>query len=606
MSFQTLRRRLIPPHSRRETFLRALVKRLRMVHQSRVADSYQSWAFAHQKTNEELAEQRWKAESFSYKPRFSIVIPVYNPPSKVLAETIRSILAQSYSFWELCIADGGSSRAGIREVLEELSWSDRRIRVKYLNENLGISGNTNAALKLATGDFILFMDHDDLLAPEALFEIASYLQQNQADLIYFDEDKVDETGKKRRDPLFKPDWSPEMLLSANTLTHPVIRRSLLDKVGVFNSEFDGTQDWDLVLRISEVTDKIAHIPQILYHWRQIAGSTAGEFNAKAYVFERQTRAVREHLERAGIERPQAIFLRPGVLRVTWPLPEITISIIIPTKDNPTILRKCLSSLLEKTRYPAYEVLLVDNGSRDPATLDYYRELETDKRVRIILYERPFNYSTANNLGASHATGAYLLFLNNDIEVLDPDWLEELVRWAVYPGVGAVGPKLIYPDGSIQHAGVVVGLCGHADHIFAHAPDGYGGIFGSVDWYRNYLALTGACLMLSHHLFDEVGGFDEGYSLVYNDIDLCLRLIQAGYRNVYTPFARLIHHEGGTRGRSMPYADMQRAYTRFHELIIGGDPYYNPNLSYGSQIPLLRPSEEESRLERVERLMGAYR
>jgi len=333
------------------------------------------------------------------------------------------------------------------------------------------------------------------------------------------------------------------------------------------------------------------------------GSTAATYEAKPYVFDNQLRIVAEHLQRQGIARAKTRFASPGVLQVSWPTQNSRVSIIIPTKEKIALLRPCLDSLLQLTAYEHYEVILVDNGSQQAETLAYYAELRDDPRVRILDYAEPFNYSAANNFGAAQASGDLLLFLNNDIEILHPDWLEELVRWAERPDIGVVGTKLLYPNGRIQHAGVIIGMEGHASHVFWGVQEQYSGPFGSSDWYRDYMAITGACMMMRRTLFEEVGRFDEEYTLAFSDIELCLRAIKAGYRNVYTPFARLRHHEGGSRGHHIPVDDMLRAYDHIYTLVTQGDPFFNQNLSYISRVPQLRRVDEQTREARLRHLCG---
>ncbi|HEX9414175.1 MAG TPA: glycosyltransferase family 2 protein [Ktedonobacterales bacterium] len=550
----------------------------------------------------ELAQQR--AWTSSARPLISVVTPVYNTPLPILRATIESVISQTYAHWELCLVDGASTLPGVGELLTEVAAAEPRIRIKTLDHNRGIAGNTTEAVRMATGEYALFLDHDDTLAPNALFEVArAILDDPQVDIIYFDEDKLTADGRRRLDPFFKPDWSPEMLLSANYLMHAVLRRDVFAQVGGFDPAAEGTQDWDLMLRCTERTQAIRHIPKVLYHWRMMPGSTAAEFTAKPYVFENQLRCVANHLQRQGVREAQASFPRLGVLRVSWPTRHPQVSIIIPTKDNVKLVRPCLDSIRTRTSYHQFEIILVDTGSRDRDTLAYYDELAGDERVRIVQYTKPFNYSAANNFGAQHATGDLVLFLNNDIEVLEPDWLEELVRWAERPEIGIVGAKLLYPSGLIQHAGVVIGMEGHASHIFWGSREDTGGIFGSVEWYRNYLAVTGACMIMRRQVFDEIGGFDEDYQLVFSDVEICLRAVEKGYRNVYCPFARLTHHEGGSRGQRMPPADLVRGYGHMRRLVEAGDPSFNPNLSYASRIPVLARKAEERRLDRLSRMSG---
>jgi GT2 family glycosyltransferase/2-polyprenyl-3-methyl-5-hydroxy-6-metoxy-1,4-benzoquinol methylase len=564
--------------------------------------SYQAWIAENEPSPSELAAQRLRSPQLPYRPLISIVTPVYNPPPPILLATLESVANQTYDNWELCVVDGASDTTEVRDILTDNARKDRRVRVKCLDHNLGIAGNSNEALRLATGEFVALLDHDDLLAPNALFEIASALNENpSADIMYFDEDKLTPDGTERLEPFFKPDWSPELLLSANYMAHCVIRRRLLDGVGGFHTTTDGAQDWDLVLRCTERTQAILHIPKVLYHWRQVAGSTAGNYSAKPYVFDNQLRCVENHLRRQGIPEVTASFSSPGVLRVVWPARGLKVSVIIPTKDKLELLRRCLTSLLEKTQYPGFEVVLVDTGSCEAQTRNYYASLATEPRIRIIDHPGTFNYSAANNLGARHATGDLLLFLNNDIEILEPNWLEEMARWAERPEVGAVGAKLLYPDGRIQHAGVVLGMEGHASHVFWGAREQQSGPFGSVDWYRNYTAITGACMMMRRDVFDAVGGFDEGYQMVFSDVELCLRIVNKGYRIVYTPFARLRHYEGGSRGQHIPDHDILKGYEHTKEIVEAGDRFFNPNLSYSVRMPTLAWRGEETRADRLRRI-----
>jgi GT2 family glycosyltransferase/SAM-dependent methyltransferase len=570
------------------------------------AASYLAWLEENEPAPAELDRQRQTWQTLTYQPLISVVTPVYNPPPAILRETIESVFAQTYSHWELCLADGQSDRPGVRELLAEYAEKDRRVHVKHLEANQGISANSNAALAMASGEFVMLLDHDDLLAPNHMYEVAAALNRRpEADLLYYDEDKVSEDGRVRSEPLFKPQqWSPEQLLSANYLMHSVIRRALIVQVGGFDPSTDGTQDWDLLLRCVEHTDRIQHIPRVLYHWRQMAGSASADYNAKAWVFEVQTRVVADHLRRRGLDQARAFFAAPGFLRAAWPIRGGRVSIIIPTRDNTQYLRRCLKSILQFTTYPDYEIILVDNDSKAPDTLKYYRQLAAEPRVRIVPLGSSFNYSAANNLGARHAAGEFLLFLNNDVEALESDWLEELVRWAERPEVGAVGAKLLYPDGMVQHAGVVIGMEGHSSHIFWGAAERYSGPFGSVDWYRNYSAVTGACMLMRREVFERAGGFDEGYRLVFSDVEICLRIEALGYRNVYTPFARLRHHEGRSRAQFIPPEDIRRGYAHMRQLVEAGDPHYNPNLSYGGRMPRPASRGEESRAERLRRILFA--
>ena len=388
---------------------------------------------------EELERQRSLGAAWEHRPLVSFVTPVYNPSPEVLRATLDSVLAQTYDHWELCVVDASQSAPDVRQLLEAYMERDNRIRLRPLDHNLGISGNSNVAIGMASGEYIAILDHDDVLAPHMLFEVVSRIRENHlADVIYFDEDKLSEDGLSRRDPFFKPDFSPEMLMSANYMTHAVYRRSLVENAGRFDVAYDGCQDWDLAFKITEQTQQVEHIPKVLYHWRQVSGSTAGEFAAKSYVFDRQLRCVQDHLRRIGLVQSQTYFPNPGFLRAMWPVSGGKVSVIIPTKDKIDYLKRTIESIRERTSYPSYEIIIVDNGSRNSKSLRYFEKLRSSPDVRIVDYKELFNYSRANNLGAQIAEGDYLLFLNNDVEILHEDWMEEMVRWAELPDIGVVG------------------------------------------------------------------------------------------------------------------------------------------------------------------------
>ncbi len=569
-------------------------------------DDYQRWQLANEPKPSALARQHKEWKNFSYQPLISIITPVYNPPPAALRDTIESVLAQTYPHWELWLIDGKSTLSEVRELLEEVEKKDQRIHVVFLEENLGISGNTNEGLKRAQGDFVAFLDHDDLLAPNMLYEVVDALNQDpHTDIVYFDEDKISADGQVRKDPWFKPRaWSPDLLLSVNYLMHSVFRRSLLQEVGGFDPQMDGAQDWDLALRCTEKTQKIRHIPKVLYHWRQVPGSAAAAADAKPWAFRAQINCVQSHLQRLGVQDAQVVSPSLGQIRVLWPATHAKVSIIIPTKDKVGLLHACLSSLLTITSYPDYEIILVDTGSVENDTWQYYDSLD-DPRVKIVKFKEEFNYSKANNFGVQHASGEILLFLNNDTQILAADWLTELAGWASRPEVGAVGCKLLRPDGTIQHAGIIIGLEGHGSHVFEGNPESYYGPFGSSEWYRDYQAVTGACMCMRREVFEQVNGFDPAYQIGYGDIDLCLRVREKGYRVVYTPFARLLHHEGGTRGLSLPASDVLRASIKMYDLICAGDAYFNPNLSYMKRKTAIALPDEETREERLFRILTQY-
>ncbi|MEZ4658669.1 MAG: glycosyltransferase [Caldilineaceae bacterium] len=448
------------------------------------------------------------------------------------------------------------------------------------------------------------LDHDDLWAINTLYEVTHCLNGRGAtanqtadagavDIIYFDEDKISADGLRRSAPWFKPQWSPDVLLGTNVLMHCVIRRTLLQQIGGFDANMDGAQDWDVALRCAEITNRMVHIPKVLYHWRQIEGSAALSADAKPWAYAAQLRCIEAHLERLGIPGAKAISPSLGVVRVLWPTTNAKISIIIPTKDKHKLLRACLDSIFNKSSYQNYEIILVDTGSSEAATQSYYATLQNNERVHTISYTGAFNYSKANNLGAQHATGDLLLFLNNDTEVLEPTWLEDMAGWAMRPQIGVVGAKLIRPDDTIQHAGIVMGLIGHGSHVFDGGHENVYGIFGSPEYYRNYLAVTGACMMIQRTKYDKLGGFDEVYEIGFSDMELCLRAVERGYRNAYTPFARLLHHEGGSRGYYLPPSDVLRATYQMWPVIERGDPHFNPNLSHLKRVPTIGPPDEKA-------------
>jgi glycosyltransferase involved in cell wall biosynthesis len=573
---------------------------------SRKRSLYARWMRMHEPSLVQLKKQEKQSGQLDFQPLISVITPVYNPDPKVLFDTIQSVRRQSYSKWEWCIADA-SDVPGPGQVIQQQAQQDARLKVVRLRSNGGISANTNAALSLAKGEFVLMLDHDDLLAPDALYEIVNALQQQpNADVIYYDEDKVSENGRVREEPWFKPDtFSPTLLFSTNFLMHSAIRRQLLEQILPLASSLDGAQDWDMAFRLCELNPHFVHVPRVLYHWRRVPGSVASRFDAKPWAFEAQKRCLKTSLERSGIPQAQVDFAGDGVLRIHWPISQTRISIIIPSRDNLTKLRPCLEAILNTTIYPDYEILVVDNGSQNPETHSYYQSLKSDSRVKLLSYPYPYNFQRINNLAAQWASGEILVFLNDDTQPLAADWLTELSGWLQMPEVGIVGAKLLRPTGLIQHGGIVIGFGGHGSHLFDGARESTYGPFGSTEWYRDCLAVTGACLAIHRRLFSELGGFDEAYQVGYGDIDLCLRVVDAGKRVIYTPFARIIHHEGATRGFWLPPADVLRASASFLPRIIAGDPYFNPNLSAFSRIPAIAPVKEPPRAVLVEKILQDF-
>jgi GT2 family glycosyltransferase len=566
------------------SFLRNALQKARrhefdLIQHSVPVAEYARWIQENEPTERDLHEQRGVARKFGYRPLISIVMPVWNPPPKVLTETIVSVLSQTYDNWELCVADGGSQEA-VGAVLRKFVKRDKRIRVRFLNKNLGISENSNKAIDDASGEFIALLDHDDVLAPFALFEVVDCLNRKQElDFIYSDKDCMTADGK-RFNPLFKPDWSPDTMLSANYVTHLcVVRTSLVKELGGFRPETDGAQDWDLFFRITEKTTGAFHIPKVLYHWKQTPQSVlSAGFQAKPYALRAQLLTVNQHLARKGCEGTIECDVS-GHFRVKWRLArKPKVSIVIHTSDSDTslMLPRCLGSIFHESSYKNFEVVVVCHNSQAAALQQEF------EGVRFLQSDYELNFSLGNNLGAEHARGEVLVFLDPAAEVLTTDWLQELAGWASEAEIGAVGAKLLSPDGRIFHGGVIVGLCGY---VFGGASEGSWSAYGDTEWYRDYSAVSGSCIATSKTVFDEVGGFNERLETAA-DINFCHRAQRSGYRILYTPHAKLMLH----RPR-----DLSVHATRLPDLLEDSemfkasqnDPYFNPNLSYGSTIPSLK-------------------
>lgn len=564
----------------------------RSIEKITVQDSinYKAWIRRNAPTAKMLQAQR--EAHFQYAPKISIVVPLYKTPENYLREFVQSVQAQTYKNWELCFSDGSGKDSPIEGVLNELTHKDPRIRVVYTGEQLQISENTNEALKIAAGDFIAFSDHDDLLAPDALYECVKALNEDRSiELLYTDEDKVDMKGNKFFMPHFKPDFNIDLLRSINYICHLfVVKREILEQVGMLNPEFDGAQDYDFVLRCVEKSEHIHHIPKILYHWRAHKDSTAENMETKEYALEAGKKAIQAHLDRMNIPADVVqktdrglCYYRSKYRIFSQPM----ISIIIPNKDHVKDLEKCISSIETKATYKNVEYIIVENNSEKEETFAYYKELEKkNPKAKVVFWDGTgFNYPAINNFGVEKASGEYLLFLNNDTEIVNEDCLEELLGYCMREDVGAVGARLYYEDGSIQHAGVIVGLGGVAGHAFTDFPHESPGYFGRIVMAQDYSAVTAACMMMRKSVYKEVGGFDPKWEVAFNDVDLCLKIRKAGYLIVYNPYAELMHYESKSRG----YEDNEEKIERFNtecenfiekwdEFLSKGDPYYSPNLT----------------------------
>ncbi len=539
-------------------------------------------------TEEELAQQRKRR--FSKDVKFSIVVPLYNTPERFLREMIESVQAQTYGGWELCMADGSDAQHGeVTRICREYVRKDKRIRYRKLEKNLGISGNTNACLEMATGDYIGLFDHDDLLHPAALYEVMRTIENTGADFIYTDESTFHETPEDAYLPHFKPDFAPDNLRANNYICHfTVFKRALLDETGFFDPACDGSQDHDMVLRLTEKARRVAHIPEILYYWRAHAGSVAESAGVKPYTIEAGVRAVKKQLEQLGLEG-QVEPVGPGltIYRTRYAIKGTPkISILIPNYEHIEELRNCLDSIFDKTTWPNYELVIVENNSRSQELFHYYERVQQEHtNVRVVTWEGTFNYSAVNNYGAQFCTGEYLLLLNNDIEVITPDWIQEMLMFAQRPDVGAVGAKLYYPDKTIQHAGVCLGMGGVAGHYFQHVDYKNVGYVGRLLYPQDMTAVTAACMLLRREVWEKLGGLDEDWAVAFNDVDLCMRIRKAGYLIVWTPFAELYHLESKSRGiedtpeKQVRFNQEVRQFqTRWAKELEVGDPYYNPNFS----------------------------
>ncbi|MBD3300198.1 MAG: glycosyltransferase [Candidatus Moranbacteria bacterium] len=553
----------------------------------KISKDYKKWiklneTFDKNKINDEI-------DKFKFKPKLSIVIPVYNIQPKWLRLCIKSIMNQFYDNWELCLYDDGSTNLETLEYLKILkNKKNNKIKISFGQSNKHICYASNEAIKMATGDYVAFLDNDDKLTKDALFEIVKLLNKNPSlDLIYSDEDKIDE-NEERSNPFFKPDFSLDLLLSVNYICHfLVIRKDLGDKVKWFRQGFEGAQDFDLILRCLDHNPKIAHISKILYHWRMLETSTSRSIKTKDYAHLSGINALKDYLERSGIKGEVKRGYKETNYRVKYRInKKYLVSIIIPFKDKVCLLRNLIKSILEKSTYENYEILIINNNSRKKQTYQFLDKIKLNSRVEILNYNHAFNYSKLNNFAAKKARGKYLIFLNNDTLIISPDWIEELLRNAQRREVGAVGPMLLFKDGSIQHAGVILGIRGFAGHIFRKQYS-FNTYYKLAEFQRNYLALTAACLMISKDKFFEVDGFNEDFHICGGDVDLCLSLHEKHYLNVYNPKVKLFHFESKTREKMPPKNDVLISKKRYKYYLEKGDPFYNKNLSTKKEIPNIK-------------------
>ena len=562
-------------------------------------EQYQRWLKKKRPSAWELHRQ--SKRTFDYEPLISIVIPLYNTPQEYLRKLLQSITAQSYGKFELCLADG-STKKGPAAFVKKFYGNDPRIRLKHLKLNAGISENTNEAIRMAAGEFLMFADHDDFLEPDALYEMVRALNENrELDLIYTDEDLCDEKGECFFAPRMKPDFNPDFLRSINYICHLVlVRKSLAEEVGLLRKQCDGAQDYDFLLRCIEKTDRVYHIPKVLYHWRVSETSTAGNQDSKTYAIDAGKLALTEHYARLGYEAEveyTGIFImyRMRLKLKSQPL----VTILIPNKDQVETLANFLSSIYEKTDYPYFEILVVENNSEKEETFAYYEKMKQEhENFHVVTYQGGFNYSAINNFGVRHAKGEYLLFLNNDTEVISPFWIREMLGFCQREDTAAVGAKLFYPDGLVQHCGVVVGIANYAGHVQNFKTRRDNGYFGRLRAVQDISAVTAACMLVKRSVFEEIGGFDESFEVAFNDVDLCLRIRETGKLIVQDPNVELYHYESKSRGyENTPEklarfkGEVIRFRKRWKAFLEKGDPYYSPNLTLMNGECTLRKEHE---------------
>ena len=571
---------------------------------------YETWFGLNKATEKELQEQRKNPPE--HGPLISIVVPVYRTPEIYLREMMESVVNQTYGNWELCLADASPRGEQLRQdlkkikgrktrdavmkipdgdteltsVIREYQLKDSRIRYEILKENKSIAENSNAAMEMATGDFVGLLDHDDTLEPNALYEVAGKIcEDDRVDVVYTDEDKINSKGTKHLTPNMKPDFNLDLLRSNNYICHLfVVRRILMEKIGGFRKEFDGAQDYDFILRCTEEAEKIAHVHKVLYHWRTHEKSTSDNPESKIYAFHAGRRAVEAHLQRLGIQAEVEETCDLGYYRVKYPVTgSPMVSILIPNKDQLQTLKKCLKSIWEKTEYTNYEILIIENNSTEKETFEFYKKIDGRHHVRVLYWDKEFNYSAINNFGAAQAKGEYLLLLNNDTEVITKGWMKELLSHCQRPEVGMVGAKLYFPDNTIQSAGTIIGMGGMADHAFVNMDRKKSGYMHRASIQVDMSGVTAACAMVKRSVYEEVHGLEENLTVAFNDVDLGLKIVTAGYLIVFDPYAELYHYESKSRGindekKERHAREVKYTQEKWADFLAAGDPCYNQNLT----------------------------
>ena len=546
---------------------------------------YKSWIKNNEPTMQEIEEQR--NTKFEYEPKISILVPMFNTPYNFFDELVNCLIDQTYANWELCLADGSPEED---MELKPIINRDKRIKYRFLNGNKGIAGNTNECIKMATGDFIALFDHDDLLPVHCLYEVVKTINENpDVEFIYTDEDKIAGSDGHRYGPHFKPDFSLDFLRANNYICHfSVFKKELMDKLEGERSKYDGAQDFDIIIRMAENTNRIVHIPKILYHWRAHPNSTAqSETDAKPYAFEAGIKVIEDHLERVGLKGKVEHGASLGTYRITYDvIGNPKVSIIIPNKDGLEYLKQCIESVLNETTYNNYEIVIVENNSEKEETFDYYKEIEKNEKLKVLFYpEKGFNYSKIINYGVKNSDGEYIIQLNSDTKIITKDWIENMLGFAQRDDVGAVGVKLYYPDYTIQHAGIVIGVDRVAAHLFRGLSRDARGYFCRESTIQDFSAVTAACMMNKRAIYEEVGYMNEELPVAFNDLDFCLKIRQKGKLVVYNPFVELIHYESKIRGldtspeRKKEFLnEIERFKSMWPDIFKNGDPYYNINFS----------------------------